>query len=74
MKKILLATMVLGSTVAISACSTGFGASDTLDETLTQAPYAEERTVGSVPAAVVRSAPAAAVRSAAPVFQAQQVK
>ena len=64
MKKILLTTMVLGSTIAISACSTGLTTSDALDETLTQAPYAEERTVGSVPSAVVRSASGAVSNAA----------
>lgn len=66
MKKLLVNALVLGSTVALAAC-----ASDNYsrqDETLTQAPYAEERTVGSAPAK------AAPVRSAEPVFESRQTK
>ncbi len=68
MKKLLTTAMVLGSTAALAAC-TGNGMSDAdLDGALTQAPYAEERTVGSV------QAPAPVVRSAQPVFESSQVK
>ncbi|MAZ76033.1 MAG: hypothetical protein CMH31_01885 [Micavibrio sp.] len=66
MKKFLTTALILGSTVAVAAC-TSHGSSDTdLDGTMLQAPYAEERTVG-------KTAPAP-VRSAAPVFERQQVK
>lgn len=65
MKKLLVSALVLGSTIAVAACS-ATGASQS-DETLTQAPYAEERTVGNSPAA-------APVRSAEPVFESRQVK
>lgn len=69
MKKLLTTAMVLGSTVALAACA-GNGMSDAdLDGSLTGAPYAEERTVGSTPA----PAPVV-VRSAAPVFQERQTK
>ena len=68
MKKLLLTTMVLGSTIAVAACSGTMSDSD-LDGTLTQAPYAEERTVGTSGAA-----PAPVVRSAEPVFESRQVK
>lgn len=65
MKKLLMNALVLGSVVGVAACSTS-GTSQT-DETLTQAPYAEERTVGSAPAQET-------VRSAEPVFESRQVK
>ncbi len=68
MKKLLTTALVLGSTAAIAACSSGFG-SDELDETLNQAPYAEERTVGATEAPM-----RAPMRSAEPVFEARQVK
>lgn len=68
MKKLLLSTLVLGSTALLAAC-----ASDNMygnaDETLTQAPYSESRTVGTSPAPQ-----RAVVRSAAPVFESRQVK
>ena len=68
MKKLLTTAMVLGSTVALAAC-TANGTSDAdLDGALTQAPYAEERTVGAT------AAPAPVVRSAEPVFESRQVK
>jgi len=81
MKKLLTSALVLGSTVAVAACSgTGYSASD-LDGSLLQPPYAEERTVGAQPGNVaVRStattaAPRVAkVKSAAPVFARSQVK
>lgn len=65
MKKLLMNALVLGSVVGVAACSTS-GSSQT-DETLTQAPYAEERTVGRAPAQET-------VRSAEPVFESRQVK
>lgn len=69
MKKFLTTALVLGSTVAVAACSAQ-GYSDTdLDGSMLQAPYAEERTVGKTNA--VRPAP---VRSAEPVFERRQVK
>ncbi len=70
MKKLLLTTMILGSTVAVAACSSTYNSDSDLDGSLTQAPYAEERTVGSTGAAPVR----APVRSAEPVFESRQVK
>ena len=66
MKKLLTTALVLGSVLGVAACSSD-GASDTGDETLTQAPYAEERTVGNAPAQET-------VRSAEPVFESKQVK
>ena len=65
MKKLALTVMVLGSTVALAACTS----SDTYNEdvTYTSGPYSEERTVGATEAAPV-------VRSAAPVFQETQMK
>lgn len=69
MKKLLLLTLVLGSTAAVAACTANGTSSDDLDGTLTQAPYAEERTVGASPAPQ-----RAVVRSAAPVFESRQVK
>jgi hypothetical protein len=65
MKKLLMNALVLASVVGVAACASG-GASET-DETLTQAPYAEERTVGNAPAQET-------VRSAEPVFESKQVK
>ncbi len=71
MKKLLMTTMILGSTALLAAC-TANGTSDAdLDGALTGAPYAEERTVGSTQAPVRR---APVVRSASPVFQSSQVK
>ncbi len=67
MKKLLLSTLVLGSTALLAACASDNQYSQA-DETLTQAPYAEERTVGTSPAQ------APVVRSAAPVFESRQVK
>ena len=69
MKKLLTSLLVLGSTVAVAACSADGTSSADLDGTLTQAPYAEERTVGASPAQ-----PAPVMRSAAPVFESRQVK
>lgn len=71
MKKLLLTTMVLGSTIAVSACS-GTHSDHDLDGALSQPPYAEERTAGSTSAAPMRKAPV--VRSAEPVFESKQVK
>ncbi len=68
MKKLLTSALILGSTIAVAACA-GNGISDAdLDGTMTQAPYAEERTIGST------EAPAPVVRSAEPVFESRQVK
>ena len=64
MKK-LLNVMVLASVAGLAACATE--GSSTQDETLTQAPYAEERTVGNQPAGQT-------VQSAEPVFESKQVK
>lgn len=64
MKKLIASVLIVGSAAALTACSSD-GMYDQ-DETLTQAPYAEERTVGD--------APAAPVRSAEPVFERRQVK
>jgi hypothetical protein len=67
MKKLLTSLLILGSTVAMAACS-GNGVSEhDLDGTINSGPYAEERTVGATQAAPV-------VRSAAPVFERRQVK
>jgi hypothetical protein len=46
MKKLLLTTMVLASTVAVAAC-TGKSSEDGLDGGLTNAPYTEERTIAT---------------------------
>lgn len=62
MKKLLTTALMLGSVVAVAAC-TSSGTSE-LDETRTQAPFGEERTVGYEP----YRAPAP-VRSAEPVFE-----
>lgn len=67
MKTLLTATLLLGSVVAVSACS-ATGTSE-LDETRTQAPYADERTVGYEP----YQAPAP-VKSAEPVFEQRTYK
>lgn len=64
MTKLLMNVLFLASVVGVAACSSTGGS--TSDETLTQAPYAEERTVGD--------APAEAVMSAEPVFENKQVK
>lgn len=66
MKKLLINALVIGSTVALAACASE--GNSTQDETLTQAPYAEERTVGDAPAQ------ATPVRSAEPVFESRQTK
>jgi hypothetical protein len=63
MKKLIAMVALLGSVAALSACA-GSG-SATQDETLTQAPYAENRTVGPQDGNV---------RSAEPVFEKRQVK
>lgn len=65
MKKFLTYAIVLGSTLGVAACASTTGSSEQ-DETRTQAPYAEERTVGSVEAEPVQSAE--------PVFERRQVK
>lgn len=59
--------LMLGSLTAIAACS-ATGTSE-LDETRTQAPYAEERTVGYEPYKA-----ATPVRSAEPVFEEKTMK
>ena len=69
MKKLLSTLLLLGSTVAISACAANGNSDSDLDGALTQAPYAEERTVGAT-----QARPAPVVRSAAPVFERRQVK
>lgn len=64
MKTLLATALVLGSTLALTACdTTGTGYVDT------QPPYAQERTVGAAPAA----APAP-VKSAEPVFEKKVTK
>jgi ABC-type glycerol-3-phosphate transport system substrate-binding protein len=69
MKKLLSTIMVLGSAASIAACAANGTTDADLDGTLTQAPYAEERTVGAT------EAPARpVVRSAEPVFESRQVK
>lgn len=65
MTKLLMNVLVLASVVGVAACSSTGGTAT--DETLTQAPYAEERTVGNAPAQET-------VRSAEPVFESKQVK
>lgn len=65
MTKLLMNVLFLASVVGVAACSTA-GTSQS-DETLTQAPYAEERTVGNAPAQE-------SVQSAEPVFESRQVK
>jgi len=65
MKKLLSSAAILGSLVALAACSSMGGSEQ--DETLTQAPYAEERTVG--PDDRMET-----VRSAEPEFDRRQVK
>jgi hypothetical protein len=65
MTKLLMNVLMLASVVGVAACSTSGGANT--DETLTQAPYAEERTVGNAPAQET-------VQSAEPVFESKQVK
>lgn len=65
MTKLLMNVLMLASVVGVAACSsTGSSATD---ETLTQAPYAEERTVGNAPAE-------GTMKSADPVFQGKQAK
>lgn len=65
--------MVLGSTVAVAACS-GNSATEQLDGGLSNAPYTEERTIGATGGSVVTSTNAPAIRSAEPVFESSQVK
>ncbi len=65
MTKLLMNVLFLASVVGVAACSST-GSSQT-DETLTQAPYSEERTVGNAPAQE-------SVQSAEPVFESRQVK
>ena len=66
MKKLLTSLLVLGSTVAVAACTSNGTSERDMDGDMS-APYAEERTVGATQAAPV-------VRSAAPVFESKQVK
>lgn len=61
MKKLFVTALMLGSVTALAACAAS-GSSE-LDETRTEAPYAEERTVGYEP----YSPPP--VKSAEPVFE-----
>ncbi len=68
MKKLLSTLLVLGSTVAVAACTSNNNSANDLDGSLNQAPYAEERTVGAT------QDPAPVVRSAEPVFESRQVK
>ncbi|MCI5059803.1 MAG: hypothetical protein MRY79_01890 [Alphaproteobacteria bacterium] len=70
MKKLLTSVLMLGSVAALGACTSSApgSAEADLDGTMTQAPYAEERTIGS------SQAPAPVVRSAQPVFERRQVK
>lgn len=65
MKKLLMNALVLASVAGVAACASEGGTAT--DETLTQAPYAEERTVGNAPAQET-------VQSAEPVFESRQVK
>lgn len=65
MTKLLMNVLVLASVVGVAACSSTGGTNN--EETLTQAPYAEERTIGAAPAQTT-------VRSAEPVFESRQVK
>ncbi|MEM6811582.1 MAG: hypothetical protein AAF549_03850 [Pseudomonadota bacterium] len=67
MKKLALTAIILGSTGALAACASNTGYSE--DVTYSQAPYAEERTVGSTGAVA-----APVVRSAQPVFEETQMK
>ena len=64
MKALLATVLVLGSTLALTACdTTGSGYVDT------QPPYAQERTVGAAPAPAPEPA-----RSAEPVFEKRVTK
>ena len=65
MKKLIMNALVLASVVGVAACASEGGTAT--DETLTQAPYAEERTIGNAPATTT-------VQSAEPVFESKQVK
>lgn len=67
MKTLLTSALVLGSTIAVAACTANGNSDADLNGTMLQAPYAEERTVG-------KHTQPAPVRSAAPVFERQQVK
>lgn len=69
MKKLLIITLALGSTMGVTACSTNGNSANDLDGALTQAPYAEERTVGSS-----KGTTTPVVRSAEPVFESRQMK
>lgn len=66
MKKLLTSAVVLGSVLVLGACQTAGTSEQDATETLTQAPYADDRTVG-------RNDPAP-VRSAEPVFEKRQMK
>ncbi|MCB1529435.1 MAG: hypothetical protein H6853_00950 [Rhodospirillales bacterium] len=69
MKKLLTSALVLGSVVALGACQTtqsNMANEQDETETLTQAPYADDRTVGPNDPAPVRSAE--------PVFEERQMK
>ena len=65
MTKLFMNVLFMATVVGLAACSST-GTTSSSEETLTQAPYAEERTVGN--------APAEAVQSAEPVFESKQVK
>lgn len=47
MKKLLLSTMVLGSTIALSACGSVPACNESLDNCDRSGPYTEERTIGT---------------------------
>lgn len=68
MKKLLTSLLVLGAAVNVAACTANGQSANDLDGAMTQAPYAEERTVGT------SNQPAPVVRSAQPVFERRQVK
>ena len=85
MKKLLLSTMVLGSTVALAACGSVPACNESLDNCDRTGPYTEERTIGTTGGNVVVSAPSVSggtvsgatgtvVKSAEPVFESSQVK
>jgi len=66
MKNLFTYAFVFGSAIALAACASTTTNSGQ-EETRTQAPYAEERTVGVEEEVMV-------VRSAEPVFERRQVK
>lgn len=65
MKKIISTFVLMGAVLTLGACSADGVSVQDETETLTQAPYADDRTVGDSPAPV---------RSAAPVFVEKQTK